>query len=33
MPVAGSPLTEAAPDPTPPPLLDIAEPEQVRIRN
>lgn len=33
LPVAGSPLTEAAPDPTPPPLLDIAEPEQVRIRN
>jgi parallel beta-helix repeat protein len=33
MPVAGSPLTEAAPDPTPPPLLDIAEPEQVRIRD
>ncbi|WP_135210862.1 parallel beta-helix domain-containing protein [Vitreimonas flagellata] len=33
MPVAGSPLTEAAPSPTPPPLLEIAEPEQVRIRN
>lgn len=33
IPVAGSPLTEAAPDPTPPPLLDIAEPAQVRIRN
>lgn len=33
LPVAGSPLTEAAPDPTPPPLLEIAEPEEVRIRN
>lgn len=33
LPVAGSPLTEAAPDPTPPPLLEVAEPEQVRIRN
>lgn len=33
MPVAGSPLTEAAPDPTPPPLLEIAEPERVRIRD
>ncbi|MBN8608145.1 MAG: right-handed parallel beta-helix repeat-containing protein [Caulobacterales bacterium] len=33
MPAAGSPLTEAAPDPTPPPLLEIAEPEEVRIRN
>lgn len=33
LPVAGSPLTEAAPDPTPPPLLNVAEPEQVRIRN
>jgi parallel beta-helix repeat protein len=29
--VAGSPFTEALPDPTPPPLLDIAEPERVRI--
>jgi hypothetical protein len=33
LPVAGSPLTEAAPDPQPPPLLEIAEPEPVRIRN
>ena len=33
MPVAGSPMSEAAPDPTPPPLLDVAEPERVRIRN
>jgi parallel beta-helix repeat protein len=33
LPVAGSPITEAAPDPTFPPLLEIAEPEQVRIRN
>jgi parallel beta-helix repeat protein len=33
LPVAGSPITEAAPDPTFPPLLAIAEPEQVRIRN
>ncbi|HYD89045.1 MAG TPA: parallel beta-helix domain-containing protein [Vitreimonas sp.] len=31
--VAGTPLTEAAPDPTPPPLLDVAEPEAVRIRD
>ena len=31
MPVAGSPLTEAQPNPTPPPLLAIAEPERVRI--
>jgi parallel beta-helix repeat protein len=31
--VAGSPYTEAAPDPTFPPLLDIAEPERVEIRN
>jgi parallel beta-helix repeat protein len=31
MAVAGSPLTEAAPDPTPPPLVAIAEPERVRI--
>ncbi|MBY0562772.1 MAG: right-handed parallel beta-helix repeat-containing protein [Hyphomonadaceae bacterium] len=29
---AGSPLSEAAPDPTPPPLLNVAEPEPVRIR-
>ncbi|MGD9967116.1 MAG: parallel beta-helix domain-containing protein [Hyphomonadaceae bacterium] len=33
MPVAGSPLSEAAPDPTPPPLVAIAEPERVRIEN
>lgn len=33
MAVAGAPLTEAAPDPALPPLLPIAEPEPVRIRN
>jgi parallel beta-helix repeat protein len=33
MAVAGSPLTEAQPDPTPPPLVAIAEPERVRIRD
>jgi parallel beta-helix repeat protein len=33
MPVAGSPLSEAAPDPTYPPLLNLPEPEPVRIRN
>ncbi len=33
LPVAGSPLTEAAPNPQPPPLLEIAEPEPVRIRD
>ncbi|ANP45008.1 parallel beta-helix domain-containing protein [Candidatus Viadribacter manganicus] len=33
MAVAGSPLTEAAPDPTAPPLVEIAEPERVRLRN
>lgn len=33
LPVAGSPLTEAAPNPQPPPLLEIAEPERVRIRD
>ncbi|MBC7769134.1 MAG: right-handed parallel beta-helix repeat-containing protein [Phycisphaerales bacterium] len=33
VPVAGSPFTEAAPDPTPPPLLDVEEPEEIRIRN
>ena len=33
MAVAGSPLSEAAPDPTPPPLVAIAEPERVRIEN
>ncbi len=32
MAVAGSPMTEAQPNPTPPPLVDIAEPERVRIR-
>lgn len=31
--VAGAPLSEAAPDPTPPPLLELVEPEQVRIRD
>ena len=30
---AGTPLTEAAPDPTPPPLLNVAEPNEVRIRD
>jgi parallel beta-helix repeat protein len=29
--VAGLPLTEANPDPTPPPLLSVEEPERVRI--
>jgi parallel beta-helix repeat protein len=33
VPVAGAPLTEAAPDPSFPPLLELAEPERVRIRN
>jgi len=33
LPVAGTPLTEAAPDPTPPPLQEVAEPDEVRIRN
>jgi hypothetical protein len=33
LPVAGSPLSEAAPDPTPPPLVAIAEPERVRIED
>jgi parallel beta-helix repeat protein len=33
LPVAGSPMTEAAPDPTFPPLLNIEEPERVRIRD
>ena len=32
MPVAGSPLTEAQPTPTPPPLLAVEEPDAVRIR-
>jgi len=31
VPVAGAPLTEAAPDPAFPPLLELAEPERVRI--
>jgi parallel beta-helix repeat protein len=33
VPVAGGPLSEAAPDPTYPPLLRIDPPEPVRIRN
>ena len=33
VPVAGAPLSEAAPDPTFPPLLDLEEPDEVRIRN
>jgi len=33
IPVAGAPFSEAAPDPTPPPLLEIEEPEPVRIRD
>ncbi len=33
VPVAGAPLSEAAPDPTFPPLLDVPEPAPVRIRN
>jgi len=33
VPVAGAPLSEAAPDPTFPPLLELAEPERVRIGN
>lgn len=33
VPVAGGDLSEAAPDPTFPPLLNIAEPERVVIRN
>lgn len=33
MTVAGSPLTEAAPDPTLPPLLPVLEPAPIRIRN
>lgn len=32
IPVAGGPVSEAAPDPTPPPLVNIPEPERVRIR-
>jgi len=31
--VAGSDLSEATPDPTPPPLLDLPEPARVEIRN
>lgn len=31
--VAGAPITEAAPDPTYPPLLTIEEPERIRIEN
>jgi parallel beta-helix repeat protein len=31
VPVAGGDLTEAAPDPTPPPLLNIAEPARVEL--
>ncbi len=31
VPVAGAPLTEAVPDPTPPPLLPLTEPEEVEI--
>jgi len=33
LPVAGSPLTEAAPDPSMPPLMELTEPEEVRIRD
>lgn len=33
VPVAGAPLTEAAPDPSFPPLLELVEPERVRIGN
>jgi parallel beta-helix repeat protein len=33
VPVAGAPLTEASPDTTFPPLLDLDEPAEVRIRN
>lgn len=33
VPVAGAPLTEAAPDPAFPPLLNLPEPERVRIGN
>ncbi len=33
MPVAGSPLSEADPSPTPPPRLEVAEPDEVRIRD
>lgn len=33
VPVAGAPLTEAAPDPAFPPLLNLPEPERVRMGN
>jgi hypothetical protein len=33
IPVAGGPLSEAAPDPAYPPLVEITEPEPVRIRD
>lgn len=33
IPVAGSPLTEAQPNPQPPPILQMAEPQPVRIRD
>jgi hypothetical protein len=33
IPVAGGPLSEAAPDPAYPPLVEIEEPEPVRIRD
>ena len=33
IPVAGGPINEAAPDPALPPLLEIEEPERVRIRD
>ena len=31
LPVAGSPYTEAAPDPTFPPIMELREPEEVEI--
>lgn len=33
IPVAGAPVTEAAPDPAYPPLLSIAEPERIRLED
>ena len=33
LPVAGSPLSEADPSPTPPPRLEVEEPDEVRIRD
>jgi hypothetical protein len=33
VPVAGAPFSEAAPDPSFPPLLPLTEPEEVRIRD